>query len=290
MKKHVDKNQKLLYYSVKAGEKMFGYIVANKEKLTEEEKNVYQSCYCGLCKALKERGRFVSTLTLNYDMAFLVAVLISVYDTPCTAKTCRCAMSKKNMPCLTGEIIAYAADMNIILSYYKMLDDFKDDKSIRAFLFSQVLKNKFEKACLNYPKKAENIKISLERLSKYERENKLNPDSEAEEFGKIMAEIFTPYEEKEVELSEFGMSLGKFIYIMDACMDLKKDIRKKRYNPLISTDKSMHDDILRLLMADTMEAYERLKINKNKGLIENILFSGVWTGYALKKKREKNKK
>ncbi len=286
MKKLVDKKANLIYYSVKAGEKMFGYVVANKEKLTEEEKNVYQSCYCGLCKALKERGRFVSTLTLNYDMAFLVAVLISLYDKPRETINCRCAMSGKHMPCITGEITGYAADMNIILSYYKMLDDSIDDKSLRAKLLSKFLENKFKKACLTYPEKAKNIKKSLDKLREYELKNNLNPDIEAEEFGKIMAEIFTPYAEKKEELSQFGTALGKFIYIIDACMDLKKDIKKKRYNPLVFTDKSMHDDILKLLMADAVEAYEKLMINKNKGLIENILFSGVWTGY----KREKNRK
>lgn len=268
---------------------MFGYVVANKEKLSEADKDKYQACYCGLCKALKSRGALLSTLTLNYDMAFLIVVLISLLDTPSEARECRCFMRPKKTPCMAGEIIEYAADMNVILSYYKLYDDWKDDKSLLAFLFSKIIKKQFNKSCISYPKKAENIKDCLERLKEYELKNSLKPDEEAAVFGELMAEIFTPYEEKKEELAAFGKALGEFIYIMDACMDLKSDIKRKRYNPLVFTDKSAHEDMLNMLMAYCVEKYEELEIEKNKELIENILFSGVWTNYALAKRKEEKK-
>ncbi|HHY39865.1 MAG TPA: hypothetical protein GX502_01290, partial [Syntrophaceticus sp.] len=50
---------------------MFGYVVANMEKLTDEEKQHYRSFYCGLCRTLGNRHGRISRITLNYDMAFL---------------------------------------------------------------------------------------------------------------------------------------------------------------------------------------------------------------------------
>ena len=36
---------------------MFGFVVANPEKLTEEQRKHYRAVYCGLCRALgKEHG------------------------------------------------------------------------------------------------------------------------------------------------------------------------------------------------------------------------------------------
>jgi hypothetical protein len=42
-------------------------------------------------------------------------------------------------------------------------------------------------------------------------------------------------------------------------------------------------------MADCTEVYESLNIVKDKELIENILYSGVWMKYELKKAKEKEK-
>lgn len=266
---------------------MFGYVVANKDKLTEEEKEIYGSCYCGLCKTLKKRGAFISTLTLNYDMAFLVLMLLSSEETEYEKKLCRCFLKCKKKSCFSGAVLEYAADMNIILSYHKMNDDWRDDKNIIKLVFSKLLKKPFDKATVKYEKKAENIKKYLDELRAYENKNALEPDAESEIFGRIMAEIFSFRDEK---FNEFALTLGKFIFIMDAVMDLKSDIRKKRYNPLILTDSSIFENMLNMLMADCVEAYEKLDIIKNKDLIENILFSGVWSRYALKKHKEEKKK
>ena len=268
---------------------MFGYVVANKSRLNEEEKEFYQSCYCGLCRELKKRGRFIPTLTLNYDMAFLAVVLMSLYSLPCEEGECRCFLKRKKSSCIGGEIMEYTADMNLILSYYKMKDDWTDDRNIFAYLFSKRLEKQVEKISVKRKDKAEKIKEYLDKLSLSEKKNMLDPDGEALLFGKIMGEVFTPYEEREEELFAFGESLGKFIYILDAVMDLKKDIKRKKYNPLILTEKASHKGMLDILMADCLEAYEKLECDKNRGIIENILLSGVWTGYALKNERMKNR-
>lgn len=70
----------------------------------------------------------------------------------------------------------------------------------------------------------------------------------------MFGEVFTPYEDEFSEkLRNFGDALGRFIYILDACIDLEKDIKHKKYNPLITYSKAEFDDMLNLLLADCVE-------------------------------------
>mgnify|MGYP007023315250 CR=1 FL=1 len=54
---------------------MFGYINVNGAQLSEENKKIYQSYYCGLCRKLKEFCGKKGQALLNYDMTFLVVLL-----------------------------------------------------------------------------------------------------------------------------------------------------------------------------------------------------------------------
>ena len=108
-----------------------------------------------------------------------------------------------------------------------------------------------------------------------------------------MGELFVLHEDEYAEnLRAFGKSLGKFIYILDACLDLKDDIKQERYNPMITASSEDFSTILNVLMADCVEKYNRLPINRDKHLIDNILYSGVWTKYEAEKEklRRENKK
>ena len=77
-------------------------------------------------------------------------------------------------------------------------------------------------------------------------------------------------------LFEFGAALGKVIYIMDACVDVKKDIKKCRYNPMVEIRRENFQQILTILLSDCTAIYDKMNITKNKAIIENVLFSGIW--------------
>jgi hypothetical protein len=47
--------------------------------------------------------------------------------------------------------------------------------------------------------------------------------------------------------------------------------------------------ILNLLMADCTEKYKQLPIDQDKELIENILYSGVWTRYEAANNKTKGR-
>ena len=51
---------------------MFGYVTADAQLLTPEQAARYKSCYCGLCRALREQYGQAARLSLTYDMSLQV--------------------------------------------------------------------------------------------------------------------------------------------------------------------------------------------------------------------------
>ena len=271
---------------------MFGYVVANMDKLTVEEKQQYRYSYCGLCKALANRHGTISRITLTYDMTFLVLFLSALYKTDNTIETERCIIHPlKPHKYLRNEITDYAADMNIALTYYNFLDDWADDRKLLSLCESKLFEQEYKLIAAQHPTQCAIISECLNELSSIEKSGEPNPDIPANCFGKLMSEIFVLRDDEYAEnLRAFGKSLGKFIYIMDACLDLKADIKNERYNPMITSSSENFSAILNLLMADCTEKYKQLPINQDKKLIENILYSGVWSRYEAESKKSKEKR
>jgi len=268
---------------------MFGYVVLNTDRATLKEKEQYRACYCGLCKALGTRHGIISRFTLTYDMTFLVLFLSSLYKTENKIYTERCVMHPlQPHEYWQNEILNYASDMNVVLAYYNFLDDWTDDRNILSLTAAKLFKQEYKHIAAQYPKQCNAIINCLTELSEIEKSGELNPDVPANCFGKLMGEIFVLREDEyAVKLRRFGKSLGKFIYIMDACLDFKDDIKNERYNPMIMSASENFRDILNLLMADCTVVYKQLPIEKDKELIENILYSGVWSKYEAEKKKTK---
>ncbi len=280
---------------------MFGYVVANFDKLNDDEKQQYRACYCGLCRALGKRHGTISRISLTYDMTFLVLVLSSVYNVDNKIETEKCMIHPlKKHQYWQNKITNYAADMNVLLAYHNFIDDWKDDRKLLSLCEAKLFEKGYNKVAVKYPRQSSTISECLRGLSNIEKKGEINADIPANCFGYLMGEIFVIEEDDYAErLRAFGKCLGKFIYIMDACLDLKADIKKERYNPFVSMSNvglstcsgnlSPEDfsDILNLLMADCTEKYKLLPINNNKNLIENILYSGVWTKYEAEKNKTK---
>lgn len=280
---------------------MFGYVVANFDKLDNDEKQQYRSCYCGLCRALGKHHGTISRISLTYDMTFLVLLLSSLYNADSVIKTEKCIIHPlKEHHYWQNKITDYAADMNIILAYHNSIDDWEDDRKILSLCEAKLFEKAYRLVATRYPRQCSTISECLEELSRIERKGELNADIPANSFGNLMGEIFVMKEDEYAEkLRAFGRCLGRFIYIMDACLDLKKDIEKERYNPFVNTSNiglagygsklyyEYFSDILNLLMSDCIEKYKLLPINKDKKLIENILYSGVWTKFEVEKNKAK---
>ena len=86
--------------------------------------------------------------------------------------------------------VGNAADMNVLLTYYKCRDDWEDEKKVTALGYSKVLQGKVKKLDQKYPDKSRRIQKLLSELSEMEKSGEKDIDKMAGCFGKIMEEIF----------------------------------------------------------------------------------------------------
>ncbi|MDF2878321.1 MAG: hypothetical protein K0S30_1417, partial [Clostridia bacterium] len=120
---------------------MFGYVTPLKDELKIREYTTFKSYYCGLCFHLKKEFGNLPRMTLNYDMTFLAVLLDSLTDKESTIQMKKCMTSpiKKKAVILDNEALTYAANMNVALVYYKLLDDAADNKSLKSKILAAVL-------------------------------------------------------------------------------------------------------------------------------------------------------
>ena len=265
---------------------MFGFVTAATSELTGEQKQRYYGVYCGICRQLRSRGSSLARLGLSYDMAFLSLLLMSLYEPEEQWGSRACALHPfKPRSWVDNPYVSYGADMNFILTYYKCLDDWQDDRSHGARLMAQHLKPHMTGLQERYPRQWGSIAACLERLSRLEKENCRNPDEPANCFGKLMGELLVYREDLWAPtLRELGFYLGRFIYLADAMADFPKDIKRKKYNPLSSETREQWEDYLVLAMGSCTEAFERLPLVQDKGILDNILYSGVWLNVRNRRK------
>lgn len=280
---------------------MFGYIMTDKPELKVKEFYRYKGYYCGLCHALRREYGFRGRMTLTYDMTFLVLFLTSLYEPETRELQEHCPIHPvKKIPMLQNEISEYGAKMNILLTYFKFEDDWKDDKSLQGAAGMRLFRKKAETICREYKRQAHAIQKHLKILSAYEEKQEENLDLVAGAFGCLMAELFVYRQDIwEEDLRKFGFYLGKFIYILDAYDDLEEDLKTGSYNPLKTLKKQCEDletyeqrvkEILLMMMAEATAVFEKLPCLLDAEILRNILYSGVWSKYNKIQKERQEKR
>lgn len=293
---------------------MFGYVVVNKPEMKVKDFDRYREYYCGICHALGERHNNISRISLSYDSTFAAILLTALYEPGNVRVRRNCILYPfKKQITLKNPYIDYIGDMNLVLSYYKCIDDYVDEKDLLKYTYGNLIKKEVNIIKEKYPKKIKCIGNNIKKLSRLESTGCTNIDELSGVFGDIMGEIFAVSPEEVIEnyassvretrwkstLRELGYALGKYIYIMDAFDDVEKDIKEGNFNPFISRYNEeqeiiagivyqkddyipFQDWVKKLLMifaTDVADAYERLPIVDEVGILRNIIYSGIWTKY-----------
>lgn len=270
---------------------MFGFVMASSEELSKEEKQRYGEVYCGICRQIGKRHGSLSRLGLSFDLAFLALLFMSLYEPEETKGNRACGFHPvKPRPWTDNKYIAYCADMNVALAYYKAKDDSADEKRVGGMLQQGIFGKKLEEIKNSWPRQCAAIENCLQELDALEKENCPNPDLPATCFGRLMAELCV-YEEDlwADDLRQMGMALGRFIYLADAAVDYRKDQKKGNYNPFLAMGMEeawdRWEQFLVMEMAACTQSFERLPLVQDKKILDNILYSGVWLQYRQKQKQ-----
>lgn len=261
---------------------MFGYVTANKPELKMREFSRYKAFYCGLCRRLGKNNGVFSRLTLSYDMTFLILLLSSLYEPEEQQEKHRCLIHPgKKQWMICNQITDYASDMNVLLSCYHFQDDWEDERSISGFCGMKVFAERAKKIAEQYPRQAKVIQEQLGRLAELEQKGITEPDAISRPFGELMSELFVYREDAFQDiLRGFGFYLGKYIYLLDAFMDLEKDLKKGSFNPFRgSTDREDFEESLRQMLEGTIRQavaeFEKLPLEQDLPILRNILYEGV---------------
>lgn len=277
---------------------MLGYVVPDKPELKIREFELYSGYYCGICKSVKQRYGQIPRLVLNYDFVFLALVLSALCHPTEKIKQERCPIHplKKRTVVYNEPSVDYAADMMLLLTYFKLMDDRQDEGGLKPAVGLVVFKPIYKKLMKSYSEKGIMIQRKLNELTSLEEQKCASLDRAAESFAKLMEEVFAAEtltcDSGTLELlRRIGYHTGKWIYLIDAFDDLEEDAKSGSYNPLLlqwdyqpkqeempDFRERIHERVefnLFFYLAELSKAWDRLNIERNRELVENIIYSGL---------------
>lgn len=274
---------------------MFGYIMPDKAELKMKEFELFRAYYCGVCKSMGRSFGPISRLALSYEAVFLGLLLSAVNKEKSTMKREACFANpfKKKWIIKGNKYVDLAADINVILTYYKLIDNWEDERHIPSYAAKLLFRSGYNKASKANSITDSVIRSALEKQSKLELEKCSSIDAAAEPTAEMIRDILLigckdldPSVQRAMEW--LGYNIGKWIYTIDAYDDIEKDIKNGSYNPLllqynykeqpIEEFKNMvKPDIERDLvytLSQAANSVELLDMNQ-KGIIENIVYMGM---------------
>ncbi len=267
---------------------MFGYVRPALNRLGQEEKDAYQSAYCGLCHALGKRHGWLARLTLQYDFTFL-AILLSAGEGSggCVCKRCPVHPFRKPRSCAAGRQMDAAADQSVILTWHKLSDDVDDHGFFTGLPYRFVrflFRRAYRRAARAQPGFDAQVRAGLSRLRELEEANSPQLDRAADAFAKILAcsAQAVPQERTRRVLEQLLYHLGRWVYLMDAWDDLDDDKKKGRYNPLdvrFQGQARENREYLETTATHSLRlmgsAGELLELGEWTPIVENILYIGL---------------
>lgn len=186
---------------------MFGYVTINKPELKIKDYARYREYYCGICRALKTRHGIGAQLSLSYDAAFAAVLLSALYEPETERRTCRCIMHPScRKHYRDNHVIAYVADMNMVLGYYKCLDDWADEKKVLPLAYSGVIRRHVKAVKQRYGKKVSVIRDKIKALSVYEGQR-------ADAVQRVDGALFPMTHDIDIVSGIFGDIMGEILAV-----------------------------------------------------------------------------
>ncbi len=261
---------------------MFGYILPNKNELKVRELAEYKAFYCGLCHAISARYGQLPRMSLSYDCAFAALIVSGFY--PCSGfELHRCAYKplKRKIPVArSSPALDFAADLNVLLSWYKLEDDWHDEKKVSALAGRAALYPAAKRAKRIAPELDGVIAEGIAGLSKIENASCAELDPAANAFSEMLANAFLlaplPDDDARRIIKSIGFGLGRWLYLMDAWDDRGKDKKTGSYNVfnLCNSDEEQAKFLLNFALNGAIDAYDLMDVRSHKGVLDNIMYTG----------------
>lgn len=262
---------------------MFGYVTPERNELKVRDLTRYQAYYCGLCRAMGDHYGEAARLFLNYDCVF-AAILLSGVSTEadaCAPRRCGYKPFKKKAPMIEpNPRLDAAADLNVILAWYKLLDDAHDEHTWKAAGGRLLLDAAHKKVHARRPALDQIVAEGIAQLGALENEGCRELDAPADAFGRTLEGCFAYFAGEQnvqrVAMQALGYNLGKWIYLIDAWEDREKDAKAGNYNAFnaAGADKTRASFLLNYSLNQAIAAYELIELASNAQILDNIMLTG----------------
>lgn len=197
----------------------------------------FRHMYCGLCHTLGQRYGQAARFILNYDFTYLAILLSDPKEGIVSGARCYVSPLRQRAYLESSAAMELAADESVILAYWQLRDGVDDHDWLHGLKYrvaSSVLEPAYQKAAAMRPDFDAAVRAQLSRLSELEAESCSSMDMAADTFAALLGsaaqEVDDPVRRRVLE--QLLYHLGRWVYLVDAADDLKKDAADGNYNPV----------------------------------------------------------
>ncbi len=185
----------------------------------------------------------------------------------------------------------YAADLSVLLSYWKLQDGAQDGRFFHcraAMLGKWFYRRAYQRATERLPGLDKLFAKQLRYLQKLETSNCASLDRTADAFAQLLCACAGERAEaaERRSLGQVLYHVGRYLYLVDALEDLPKDIKKGNYNPLryryelqngslTEEDKAQLMDTINVSISMAASAFELLPPRADQEIVTNIIYYGL---------------
>ena len=273
---------------------MVGYLKIHKPEMKVKEYETYRAFYCSLCHVLGRRYGFGARLLLSYDLTILAIFAACMQNASCPFAPTRCPVNptkKCKKPALSFPALEWAADLTVIISFFKLQDTLQDSgfwKRTAARLLRPYLSLLCRKARKFRPEEYRQTALYMARQFRVECAPQTGLDEAAEPTGAFLSYIASQCapENQRKAAGDFGYFLGRTIYLADAFDDLQKDLKRGNFNPFIQAYHITAETLpqragdcrraLDLTVSEAIDRFDALETGVYSEILDNLVRLGLF--------------
>ena len=268
---------------------MFGYLQVDKSALEDGQRGLYQTFMCGLCFSTKKYFSNKARIAINYDINFFNVLFHSFtnVDIQLEKHTCFFHPIKKQTVATPTELMDKLSAANVLLVYLNLYDDVVDEGGLKKKMALKAFQKDYDKAKKLMPQLEQALSQNYAELRKLEQSGCTILDKVCHPFAQ-MSQDFAKHvlQTDNKYLLNLCYNVGKWVYLVDALDDIKQDLRKGSYNPIVkcfdikseSDVASCYQDIsfIAYCTLNTIaQCYNDLNLTKYNCLLDNMLYESL---------------
>ena len=269
---------------------MFGYLDIDKGTLEKGQLGLWQTFMCGLCFSTKKLYGNFPRMFISNDVNFFNVLFHSILGVDVELEHSRCFSHpiKKRTVLKETDLTEKLSTANVLLTYWNVYDDTVDGGSVVKKTALKAFSRAYNRAKKDFPSLDEMLSRRYGELREMEAQASCGIDRIAHAFAQLAQDFATLVlaEHATEHVQTLCYNLGKWIYLIDALDDVKKDLKRKQYNPFVAhygvaREQELNGkfDELQFEMFAVLNrvasSYNDLNLQKYTCLIDNVIYKSI---------------